>query len=579
MLLKAKLLGLRGQTDLAALAEYNALEAQLSQLESSGIPIEDDCFFSSISPRISQQQNETLLLPFEADEVKSATFSMFPNESPGPDGMNPGFFQHFWDVVGHDVSSFVLDCLHSGAFPVGLNETNVVLIPKKNQPEMVSDIRPIALCNVVYKVIAKMIANRMKPLLDGVILESQSAFIPDRLITDNIPIAAEVGHYLNMKQCGRVGWGALKLDMVKAYDKMEWSFLRGSMKKWVDLIMLCVTTVSYNIPVNGARGGKEANVVKQCLQTYEHLSGQTVNFHKSNICFSKNTGEGDMEDVVNLLNVNRALNFGKYLGLPSFVGRNEKLVFAYIEKRIKQRIGSWNKKLLSQAAIERAMNRFWWNKGGTNGSGSIHWMAWDRLSKPKSVGGLGFKDLKAFNLAMLGKQAWRFLRKLESLAARVYKARYFPKTSFADATLGNNPSYCWRSIMVAHDLVSSGVRRRIGNGESTLIWGHPWLLDNYDPMVGTAMPPYLEGSKVSSLIDTESNSWDLAILRDIFSPNDVNRKAMNVAVWDACLQKPKHVWRSAAAAISVWEGATVRRPSSLPQQRQVRPTPPQQQQP
>ncbi|XP_031116377.1 uncharacterized protein LOC116020030 [Ipomoea triloba] len=345
-----------------------------------------DSFTASVLPRVSVSQNETLLRPFEADEVKAALYSMFPDKALGPDGMNPGFFQHFWELVGADVTSFVIKCLNDCSFPSGLNDTNVVLIPKKSHPEKVSDLRPIAVCNVVYKIMAKMIANRMKPLLGDIISESQSVFIPGRLITDNILIAAEVGHFLNRKQGGVVGWGALKLDMAKAYDRMEWPYLRGMLlalgfaPEWVNLIMLCVTTVSYSFQVNEgwslllqkaeqqglihgcrvARGAPpishlffaddsllffkanvhEAGVIKQCLTEYEALSGQAVNFNKSSVCFSRNTSRDDREGVVSVLGVEQAPNFGKYLGLPAFVGRNKKAVFAYVEDKLNQRVGT-----------------------------------------------------------------------------------------------------------------------------------------------------------------------------------------------------------------------------------------------
>ncbi|XP_019175652.1 PREDICTED: uncharacterized protein LOC109170972 [Ipomoea nil] len=149
-------------------------------------------------------------------------------------------------------------------------------------------------------------------------------------------------------------------------------------------------------------------------------------------------------------------------------------------------------------------------------------MAWDRLSKPKVAGGLGFKDLKAFNLAMLGKQAWRFLTKPESLVTKVYKARYFPKSNFIDAIVGNSPSYCWRSIMAAHDLVCGGIRRRIGNGQTTLIGKDPWLLD-LDYKIHTDLPGNIYEARVSGLIDQDTRTWDLDILNDIFDPIDVNR--------------------------------------------------------
>ncbi|XP_019171080.1 PREDICTED: uncharacterized protein LOC109166642 [Ipomoea nil] len=123
---------------------------------------------------------------------------------------------------------------------------------------------------------------------------------------------------------------------------------------------------------------------------------------------------------------------------------------------------------------------------------------------------------------MLGKQAWRFLTKPESLAAKLYKARYYPKTDFIDATVGNNPSYCWRSIMAAHGLVCGGIRRRIGNGESTLIGKDPWLLD-LDYKIHTVLPHNIYEAGVSCLIDQDTRTWDLDILNDIFDPIDVNR--------------------------------------------------------
>ncbi|XP_031124183.1 uncharacterized protein LOC116026896 [Ipomoea triloba] len=124
-----------------------------------------DIFAASVVPRVTHDQNNSLLRPFEPEEVKATLFSMFPDKAAGSDGMNPGFYQHYWDVVGSDVSSFVIKCLNECTMPDGLNDTNVVLIPKMSCPEKVSDFRPIALCNVVYKIMAKMVANRMKPLL------------------------------------------------------------------------------------------------------------------------------------------------------------------------------------------------------------------------------------------------------------------------------------------------------------------------------------------------------------------------------------------------------------------------------
>ncbi|XP_019178178.1 PREDICTED: uncharacterized protein LOC109173404 [Ipomoea nil] len=151
----------------------------------------------------------------------------------------------------------------------------------------------------------------------------------------------------------------------------------------------------------------------------------------------------------------------------------------------------------------------------------IHWKAWDKVYIPKKYGGLGFKELRAFNLAMLGKQAWRFLTQPESLVSRVYKAKYYPNKSFFDACLGNNPSFCWRSILATQELICGGVKRRIGNGKLTLIWDHPWLHDEQNPRIITEKPPQLAQAMVMGLMDQETGTWDQDILTDIFIPVDV----------------------------------------------------------
>lgn len=220
-----------------------------------------DDIFEAVRSLISQETNTFLIRPLESAEIKSALFSMAADKAPGPDGMSPSFFQSFWPVVGTDLINFVSECFINCHLPMGFNNTNVVLIPKKKEPERVSDLRPIALCNVAYKVLAKVIAVCMKEALDTIISPSQSAFVPDRLITDNIIIAGEVGHFLKRKRTGIIGWVALKLDMAKAYDRMEWNFLKGTLtalgfsSTWVNLIQLCVTTVTYNILVNGQSVG------------------------------------------------------------------------------------------------------------------------------------------------------------------------------------------------------------------------------------------------------------------------------------------------------------------------------------
>ena len=200
--------------------------------------------------------NRDLIRTFSRDEVEAALKSLEPLSTPDPNDMPPTFFQTYWSIVGDDVSSTVLNRLNNCSLPTTINHTFITLIPKVKSSEKISEFRPISLCNVIYKLVSKVLANRLQEVLPGIILENQSAFQAGRLITDNILMAYETLHYMK-HQPGKGGFMALKLDMSKAYDRIEWSFLKqimlrmGFHEKWVDLLMMCITSVSYSLLING----------------------------------------------------------------------------------------------------------------------------------------------------------------------------------------------------------------------------------------------------------------------------------------------------------------------------------------
>ena len=135
--------------------------------------------------------------------------------------------------------------------------TNIALIPKKKNPTSVTEFWPISFCNVAYKLISKVLANRLKKILPQIISPVQSAFLPGRLITDNVLAAYKTLHTMHTRMKGKKGFIAVKLDMSKAYDKVEWQFLEEVMRRmgfearWINLIMMCVKSVQYAFIVNG----------------------------------------------------------------------------------------------------------------------------------------------------------------------------------------------------------------------------------------------------------------------------------------------------------------------------------------
>lgn len=112
--------------------------------------------------RLTAEENDALISPVTVEEVKYAVFSMHPDKSPGPDGLNPAFFQSFWSIVGRDVFQFCYRFKTTGELPPGINRTLVCLIPKIKVPQSVSDLRPISLCNVLVRILSKVLSNRLK---------------------------------------------------------------------------------------------------------------------------------------------------------------------------------------------------------------------------------------------------------------------------------------------------------------------------------------------------------------------------------------------------------------------------------
>ena len=180
-----------------------------------------DDILAQVPQVVTTEMNHDLITNFKAEEVEIALKHMAPLKSPRPDGMLPIFYQHCWSLVGSDVVDAILLFLNYGNLPQSLCHSFITLIPKVKNIEYISQYRPISFSNVLYRIFSKVLANRLKKILPHLVSKQQSAFVKDWLISDNIMVAFETLHYMRNHSSSEMGYVALKLDMSKAYNRVE----------------------------------------------------------------------------------------------------------------------------------------------------------------------------------------------------------------------------------------------------------------------------------------------------------------------------------------------------------------------
>ncbi|KAL9671045.1 hypothetical protein QQ045_008608 [Rhodiola kirilowii] len=217
---------------------------------------EQEFTYNNVQRKITSEMAGKLCEPVTELEIQSVVFQMAPTKAPGLDGFHAMFYQKFWPTVKDKVIDMILRVFDNGKMEEGMNDTLIVLIPKNRHPKKVEEFRPISLCNVSTKIVMKILTNRLKDILPLIIFETQSAFVPGKLISYNILLAHEVLHSIKSRRNQRTGFFSIKTDMSKAYDRMEWSFLihmlnkLGFPERWTNLIMECISSIRYKINMN-----------------------------------------------------------------------------------------------------------------------------------------------------------------------------------------------------------------------------------------------------------------------------------------------------------------------------------------
>nr|TKS17481.1 hypothetical protein D5086_0000013050 [Populus alba] len=233
--------------------EFVAYYQQLLGTSNATTPI--DSAVISCGPCLPSSSFDFLLAPVTHEDIRKAVFSISNDKAPGPDGYSSFFYKQAWSVVGGDFCSAVQDFFHSGNLLKQVNHSIISLVPKAVNTSSPSDFRPISCCNVIYKVIAKILAGRLAHVLKEIVSPMQNAFLGGRFMSDNINLVQEL-----LRQYGRKRSSPrclLKVDFKKAFDSVQWGFVEnllchlGFPTKFVGLVMQCVSTASFSVAVNG----------------------------------------------------------------------------------------------------------------------------------------------------------------------------------------------------------------------------------------------------------------------------------------------------------------------------------------
>lgn len=182
------------------------------------------------------------------------------------------------------------------------------------------------------------------------------------------------------------------------------------------------------------------------------------------------------------------------------------------------------------------MNSYWW---GSRGEG-VKWMNWKRLVIWKEEGGMGFRDLHDFNLAMLGKKGWKFMSCPDDMVTKLFKTKYFHGKEFLDAELGINPSYVWRNIWNLKHLLNKGHRWCIGDGSKINFWKNSWLRDNDTRISVQAPREHLMQLTLEDVMIPEVKKWDSRFIHSLL-PCDEAVKVCNTPLLEY-VKKDKLIW-------------------------------------
>ncbi|GJV28501.1 hypothetical protein Tco_1384949 [Tanacetum coccineum] len=418
-------------------------------------------------------QAEEMIGEVSDSEIRDAIFSMGDDKSPGPDGFSAAFFKEAWDIISQDIIKAIREFFANGILLKELNHTILALIPKVATPMKINDYRPISCCN--------------------------SAFVPGRRISDNVLLTQELMHNYHLDRgaprC------AFKVDIQKAYDTVDWNFLRdvligfGFQSRMVDDLFLF------------AHGdASSARVIMDGLEEFKNVFGLTPSLSKSTAYFC-NVLNHVKAAILAIMPFEEGRLLVKYLGVPLVPSRLLYRDCTELVEKVKKRIFDWKNKFLSLAGraqlvrsvlasmhvfwalvfilpshlmleIEQSMRGFLWCQGKMRkGKAKV---AWEDVCLPKYEGGLGIRRLEFFNQALISTHIWSILSLKDSLWVKWIHTYKLQERSLWEIPLRDNMSWGWRKILQVRHLVRPFIWYRVGDGLKVSAWFDNWC--SYSPL-------------------------------------------------------------------------------------------------
>ncbi|WOL08081.1 hypothetical protein Cni_G16833 [Canna indica] len=411
----------------------------------------------SVKRKISEEERKELINNFSGKEVWEVANGLGRGKSPGIDGYILEFYLHNWETIKDRLIAELNEFQRTAILKGGWGDTLLVMIPKKEKPRKIEEFRPIALCNVLYKILAKTLVNRMRPLLNKLIGQEQSAFIPKRQIQDNVLVVAEVVKSFYSSKANRP-FIILKIDLQKAYDRVKWKAVYAMLEcmnfpetfiKWIGG---CIekSKFFYDLIITVKADKKSCKNMMKALNLYCEMTGQLISEEKSEIFFPEHCKSEVKHEVCNWLNMREGKFPMKYLGTFIAPKRMETRFQDKIYEKVVSKMDIWAKNSISQAGkavlinstiasipvynlmtswvggkvinkITRISKDFYWSSKNKGGAKLI---SWSNVTRNKVVGGLGIRDIGTMKKAMMAKRIIPLLNKEENTWCRMYEAKY-----------------------------------------------------------------------------------------------------------------------------------------------------------